>query len=270
MEKVMKAIIVEPDEVSREYIRFLAETIDGLEIVCGFNNMEDAVAYIEHNEVDLALLDVHSSDVNGNEVRDQFYRVKPDLLLIYLIDPDAGTMDTENLRTAAYLVMPVTPDDLEYAVESARLMARRDHKRVYVRTFGYFDVFVNGKPMMFKSSKAKELLALLVDRRGGTVNSDQIISVLWEDRPNDESTQSLCSKIVKTLKSELDEHGIGNILIQKRGIRSIDVRKIDCDMFEFLNGKATKQNQFMGDYMLEYSWAEDRLGVLWKRAEMYK
>ena len=36
---------------------------------------------------------------------------------------------------------------------------------------------------MFKSAKAKELLALLIDRQGGTVTTDQVIGTLWEDRP---------------------------------------------------------------------------------------
>ena len=38
---------------------------------------------------------------------------------------------------------------------------------IFIRTFGYFDVFVDGVPILFRSEKAKELLALLVDRRGG-------------------------------------------------------------------------------------------------------
>ena len=140
-------------------------------------------------------------------------------------------------------------DELQYAVDSAVLLARRRQKRVYARTFGYFDLFVNGRAVMFKSAKAKELLALLIDRRGGTLTTDQIISVLWEDRPNDESTQNLCSKITKTLQKELDEYGIGDILIQKRGVRSIDVERIDCDMFELMKGNNDAENCFLGDYM---------------------
>ena len=38
--------------------------------------------------------------------------------------------------------------------------------RICIRTFGYFDVFVEGKPIAFRNKKSKELLALLVDRRG--------------------------------------------------------------------------------------------------------
>lgn len=55
--------------------------------------------------------------------------------------------------------------------------------RIEIRTFGYFDMFVDGRPIAFRSEKAKELLALLVDRRGGFVTSADIITALWEDEP---------------------------------------------------------------------------------------
>ena len=50
---------------------------------------------------------------------------------------------------------------------------------IYIRTFGYFDVFVNGTPIAFRHEKAKELLAVLVDRRGGYVTAREIIACLW-------------------------------------------------------------------------------------------
>lgn len=57
---------------------------------------------------------------------------------------------------------------------------------VSIRTFGYFDVFVDGKPIPFRSEKAKGLLALLVDRRGGFVTSADAIATLWEHEPGSE------------------------------------------------------------------------------------
>ena len=49
--------------------------------------------------------------------------------------------------------------------------------------FGYFDVFIDGKAVAFRNKKSKELFALLVDRKGGFVTSDEAISFLWEDEP---------------------------------------------------------------------------------------
>ena len=100
-----------------------------------------------------------------------------------------------------------------------------------MRTFGHFDVFVDDEPIMFKSHKAKELLALLVDRRGGTVTTDQIIGTLWEERPNDQYRQNLCSKIGKTLEKELKENNIEHILVSARGIKRVNTSEFRCDFY---------------------------------------
>lgn len=173
-------------------------------------------------------------------------------------------MDAIRLHAAGYLLKPYTQEELEYAIESARLLSRRSKKRIFIKTFGHFDVFVDGEQIMFRSGKAKEMLALLVDRQGGTVNTDQIIGTLWENRPNDEATQNLCSKVARNLAKELKENGVENLLIATRGIRRVNTEIFDCDLYDLLNGDLHAKKEFSGEYMLEYSWAENRMGQLLK------
>ena len=154
---------------------------------------------------------------------------------------------------------------MRYAIESAMLLSKRNSPRLFARTFGHFDFFVNGKPIMFKSNKAKELMALLIDRQGGTVTTDQIIATLWEDRPNDEATQNLCSKIVKTLQDELEKAGVRDLIISSRGVKRIDTEKFDCDLYELLAGNEATAKIFLGEYLSEYSWAEARCSALISR-----
>ena len=115
---------------------------------------------------------------------------------------------------------------------------------------------------MFRSAKAKELLALLVVREGGTVTTDQIIGTLWENRPNDEATQSLCSKIGKTLINELKKYGVEDIIVSGRGIKRLNTDLLECDLYRLLQREQDAQDAFAGDYMLEYSWAEARMASL--------
>lgn len=44
---------------------------------------------------------------------------------------------------------------------AVQLLPTRD---TYIRTFGYFEVFLNGEVLMFRHEKSKELLALLATR----------------------------------------------------------------------------------------------------------
>ena len=74
-----------------------------------------------------------------------------------------------------------------------------ENRTVSIRTFGYFDVFVGDTPIVFRNKKSKELLALLVDRKGGYVTSEEAISFLWEDG---------MKMIYKQLITTLDELGV--------------------------------------------------------------
>lgn len=141
-------------------------------------------------------------------------------------------------------------------------------KRVKIRTFGYFDVFVDGKALSFHSSKAKELLALLVDRRGGFVTSAEIIGNLWEDEPANKVTRARCRKIAMRLINELKEQGVEDIVESTRnGARRIVPEKVDCDLFDYLAGNPESVSLFKGSYMTNYSWGEYTLAELYSNAQ---
>ena len=72
-------------------------------------------------------------------------------------------------------------------------------KRVSIRTFGYFDVFVDDRPIAFRNEKSKELFALLVDRRGGFVSSEEAIGFLWENEPANPVTLARYRKVALRL-----------------------------------------------------------------------
>ena len=133
---------------------------------------------------------------------------------------------------------------------------------VRIRTFGYFDVFVDDKPIAFRSEKSKELFALLVDRRGGYVSSDEAIAFLWEDAPADQVTFSRYRKVAMRLKNTLEEYGISDAVESVNGKRRIVPERVSCDLFDYLSGKEEYAQLFKGSYLTNYSWAENTLAEL--------
>lgn len=134
--------------------------------------------------------------------------------------------------------------------------------KVYIRTFGYFDVFVDGKPIAFRNKKAKELLALLVDRRGGYVTSEEAISFLWETEPVNTVTLSRYRKEALRLKNTLEEYGISDIMESVDGKRRIVTENVSCDLYGYLAGSEEFAQSFKGSYLSNYSWGETTLGEL--------
>lgn len=129
--------------------------------------------------------------------------------------------------------------------------------RVFARTFGYFDLFIDGDPVYFTSPKEKELLALLIDRNGGTLTSEEAISILWPDEPAGERQFARYRKVAMRLKNTLQKLGIDDILVVAHGVRNIDVSKIECDYYKFLEGDEEFRKLFNETYMLNYSWGEE-------------
>ncbi len=134
--------------------------------------------------------------------------------------------------------------------------------RIYIRTFGYFDVFIDDKPIAFRNKKAKELLALLVDRRGGYVTSEEAIGYLWENEPANAVTLARYRKEALRLKNTLEEYGIGNIIESVDGKRRIVPERIRCDLYDYLSHKKEYDGLFKGSYLTNYAWGEITLGDL--------
>lgn len=258
----MNTILVSDEALAIQTLIRKTQNMHGLEIRGVFQNAFEALKYADFHQVELVILDVHIEETVGASLGQELRRRHPDIMLIYIAEDEKYAMEAIQLHVAAYIVKPYSTEDLQYAVETARLLSGRRKKRIFARTFGYFDVFVDGKPIMFKSAKAKELLAFLIDRRGGIVTTDQMINALWEDRPNDELTQNLCSKLVKTLQNELKAHGADDMLVVARGNRRVDTEMFECDLYDMLDGSGRVRDQYMGEYMLDYSWSEGRNALL--------
>ena len=262
LEEIMKTILISGEPCVIEGFLHAAGNVEELEVLRTFQEENEALDMVSRQEVDLAVIDLEMQKVNGADIGWELKKRNPDIQLIYLTRQQRSLMDLITLPPVAVLEMPFQEGEIEYVVESAYLLSKRKRKRIYARTFGHFDVFVDGRPIMFKSAKAKEFLAFLIDRRGGTVSTDQMINVLWEDRPNDESTQNLCCKLVKTLQRELRAAGAEEMLVVARGSRSINVETFQCDMYEMLDGNQKIRSQYMGEYLVDYSWSEGQTAFL--------
>jgi|GEM_PF-3129372 len=133
---------------------------------------------------------------------------------------------------------------------------------VEIITFGYFNVLVDGVPICFSHNKAKELLALLVDRQGGYATAGSLVSYLWENEPYNKLTGSRLRKVVMRLKATLEQYDVADILESSSGMRRIIPEKINCDLYDYLTRNPAEREPFHANYLMDYSWGEDTHGEL--------
>lgn len=133
---------------------------------------------------------------------------------------------------------------------------------IFVRTFGHFDVFVDGKAILFSNAKSKELLALLVDRGGGFLSAAEAISNLWENEPVNDYTLARYRKAAMYLKNTLETHQAAEILDVVKGKRRVIREKFLCDYYMCTQSDDAIIQYFTSSYMVEYSWAENTISSL--------
>ena len=124
-----------------------------------------------------------------------------------------------------------------------------------IRTFGRFDLFIDEQVVQFRNAKAKELFALCVERKGGNVKMEEAIDKLWENSLLTENVKTRYRKAVAYINALFAEYRIPDIFESSYGTCYINKDKVACDYYEFLESK--EKPQFFGEFMHEYSWAEE-------------
>ena len=194
--------------------------------------------------------------MKGLELAKRLNQIDADTRIVFVTGFKEYAYDAFSVNAVGYVLKPFSEDMIH------RELAKVLHTipaapKVHIQTFGYFDVFVQSRPVYFSSSKSKELLALLVDRHGGSVSTENAISLLWPNREYDESVQSLFRKVLKSLRVSLADAGISDILIDVRNQRSVDTEKFSCDLYELLKKEPAAIESYSGEYMHGYPWAQN-------------
>lgn len=252
----MRAICVDDEPLVLQLTASLCRDLPQIDEVESFAGPQEALDWLKENSADLAMLDIDMPGMNGIMLAAKIKEMHPDIAIIFLTGYSQYAVDAFALHASGYLMKPISREKLsaevDYAI-SGRHTPRISH--VTVQTFGYFDIFVDGRLVNFTRSKAKELLAYLVDRQGSSATRSECFSVLWEDEPYDRSKQKQLDVIIRSLRSTLQEYGIGAILEQQGGTMRINPDLIDCDLYRFFEGDAGAVNDYRGEYMSAYSWA---------------
>ena len=264
----MKTILVDDEPWAMEEFREACAGMPEIELCGEFLFAEDALAYARENLVEFALLDIEMHGMNGIELAKALRVLYPEIIIVFVSSHSQYLRDFIDMKADYFVLKPYTRQDVQDALMRAVFFSGRLKKRMSVHTFGSFAVFVDGRPMAFRSSKAKELFALLVQKRGGEVTPREAVSCLWEDRDAGDGNTSAYRVTVMRLKRSLEDAGFPDLLrTASHGYgRSIDADRLDCDLYDFLDGDPKARHSFNGQYLNEYSWGESMLAsLIWMR-----
>ena len=274
----MTVVAVDDEEISLMCLEAVLDSMDDVDKVLTFSNAEDTIDYFKTGKADAAFLDIQlylsGGTLNGLMLAAKIKELCPECHVVFVTSCPEYAVDAFKLHVSGYIVKPVTREaarkELDYIIMEKRAASnargfveeKEEEPKVRVQCFGNFEVFWKNKPIIFQLSKAKELFAYLVHRKGASVSMAELASVLFEDKEDGLSVQSQIRNLVASMRKTFSSLGCPDLFNKSRGYISIKTDLIDCDYYSFMNGDSDAINEYSGEYMAQYSWAEFTVGYL--------
>jgi len=216
-----------------------------------FNKPAEALKFAETEPLEIAFLDINMRVINGIDFAKKLQAINPKINIIFCTGYKEFSLDAHDLFCSGYLLKPLDESKVQKVLDNLRFQVGKQ-KRIVLSCFGNFSVFIDGQPAKFKYKKTNEFLAYLVDRNGTDCSSREIMSIIFEDEDKVSYYDNMRIDLLSTFKA----CGLNEVIRQERGTLGIDRNAVECDYFDYLDNK---NDTFHGEYMTQYSWAEQTL-----------
>ena len=218
-----------------------------------FSDCDEALEFVKKNPVDIAFLDINMRGMGGLALAESIIAARPNCKIVFCTGYEEYAIPAFKLHASGYLMKPISAEDVQAEIDNIKGVKQKE-KLLTVQCFGNFEVYVKDEKLMFKRLKTKELFAFLVDRKGAGMTAKQICAVLFPDDEDDVKNAAYLRQLVMDLKNTLKSVGAENVLRHETPCYRVDTSLIQCD---YLNYLETGKPEFLGEYMAQYSWAED-------------
>lgn len=132
-------------------------------------------------------------------------------------------------------------------------------------TFGNFTILHNQTVVKFQRKKSLELLAYLVYKNGTSVDSQELMAVLWGDSATSDRYGSSLRNLIVDIKQTFKKLEINDLFVAEYNSFRINPTVADCDYYRFIDGDEKAHQAFTGEFMSQFSWAEDVAAYLESR-----
>lgn len=255
----MRAIILDDEPLMLDAFQRLSKDISDLTIIGKFEYPEDVLEFAETHSFEIAFLDIELPGMNGIECAKKLRERMPELLVVFISAYENYLHESNEIGGDDYILKPYKSDTLEKMMEKMRLLVHRQKKEIYVQMFGNFNILKNGTPIPIRG-KAKEILALIMVKRGKEISNEEIYSTIWESRECSNVAMKVYYNAMKRLKDSLEKYDMQNLIFSTARGQMANTDLFDCDYYAWQDHNMEKHERFDGEFLTEYSWGEYILG----------
>lgn len=290
---MIRAIVIDDEQPSVDKLGKLLSDSGLVEVAGKFTEPLEAMAYIQGSGVDAVFLDIEMPDVNGLELANHILDMQQNIAVVFVTAYHQYAVEAFRVNALDYLLKPVSSDRL---METLRRILQqnglqRQPWKLKVQCFGKFRVTLGPNEIRFRTEKAEELLAYLIDQRGNYISRSRIIDSLWEDFEADRAIVHF-NTTLHYVKKALNTYGAELTIQHDRGSYRLDVDGLDCDYLKFSSFTDFREAEasisrseyiaglYSGEYLsgCDYTWVtgkrllleEQFISLLLDIAEHYK
>ncbi len=254
----MKAIAVDDEIYMMETLQEAVSASSDIDTVEAFSTCSAALAYATNNPVDIAFLDINMRGIGGLGLAEKLLELQPRCKIVFCTGYAEYAVSAFQLHVSGYLMKPITAEAVQKEIDHIKGV-KVTEKLLTIKCFGNFEVLYNGEILPFKRKKAKELLAVLIDRNGAGMTAKQICAILFPEDTDDTKNSAYLRQLVLDLKNSLKMIQAEDVLQHDTPYYRVDTNLVKCDYISFLE---TGKPEFYGEYMTQYSWAEETCAML--------
>lgn len=237
----MRVIIVDDEQAMLMIMERLLQEIQGTEIAGSFLNAAEALAFIRHEDVDIAFVDIEISGENGLEAAKTMREACPGMEIVFVTSHKEYALDAFAVYPLDYMVKPVSMGRIRETMlrvmrrKAGRLAvtADRSDQRLNVRALGAFEASsLQAGKVKWMSKKSQEIFGYLLLNRGKSVSKSRLLEDIFPymDLPN---AQHYLNTAIYQLRKALTAHGLKASIITGNEQYSLDLKAMTVDFIDF-------------------------------------
>ena len=249
----MRALIVD-DEMHA--LKLMSELLkeQGIDVAAAFQRPEEAASWLLKEKADVLFLDIEMPGINGITLANSLLEQNINIPVVFVTAYSEYAVEAFKLNALDYILKPVETERLKMTLKRIAA-AKKDtpsSKHAYIKCFSRLQlVNSEGIAVHWRTAKAEELFAYLVDRGENGASRDKIMDELWNDFDSERALIHLNTTLYNIRKA-LAGIGISNALIYEKGMYRLLMDNMRCDAYEFKTAADLLSNGITHDNVQQY------------------
>lgn len=234
---MIKVIIIDDEQLAIDNLTYILRDFKDIEIVATFTDSLNLLDYLKTNTADLIFMDIEMPEITGLELASMVSENNKDIGIVFATAYDQYAIKAFDVSAVDYILKPLSKSRVEKTVDKVikrinGIVKGGSKPNVQIKCLGGFEIFIDGKQIPFKVSKAKELLAYLINAQGKSLGWMTIADDLWPDTFDDKKLMNNFHVASYSLRTFLTEKNIIEIFDYSRNLYRVDITKFECDFIK--------------------------------------